>query len=80
MRAGLVATGPRLLLKLFSVSRCYGFVLQPTGARPSCKKTPHVPRRAVRAPLGSAPRFAGASACKDTSMQPRPRCTGRRAA
>ena len=30
MRAGLAASGPELLLELFSASKRYGFVLQPT--------------------------------------------------
>ena len=38
MRAGLAASGPRLLLKLFSASKAYGFVLQPKGARQRCNR------------------------------------------
>ena len=41
MRAGLGALGPRAAFEAIRRLRGYGFVLQPTGARQSCKRTPH---------------------------------------
>ena len=54
MRAGLAAAGLELVLKLFSASEGYGFELQPTGARESCKRTPHLSRKCLQALPGSA--------------------------
>jgi len=68
MRAGLAASGPGLVLRLFSHLRGYGFGLQPTGAaRAVAERTYHSVNAGASTP--KLRRVWQLAACKDTSLQ-----------